>query len=197
MEEAKAFVELRRSLGDAPPTFFDTTESGEQIDMWPRVYAVCGGNFGLLERGAGHSNDLRSWKKGLDWISSDIEGAVKRGFGPGVGAYTGRYGLKNPSAWTKEDYKTVLREISLAKDHKHAVSFEKLQGIMGKKALLSMVEWNLVTVRRKCSWAKDLPEALFTELGDEKLVTMPSAVELYFALKMYNAGKLDAAPGGE
>jgi hypothetical protein len=38
-----------------------------------------------------------------------------------------------------------------------------------------------------------LPETLFADLNDTKLVMMPSPAELYFVLKMYEDGKLDAA----
>jgi len=192
IDEAKQFIESLTLCKKAPLTFFDTTENGEQIDMWPRVYEVCGGNIGLLERCAKHSKRLKSWEKGLEEVSRDLEGAVKRGLWPGGFSRAG--GSRSPAAWTKENYKTVLREIALAKTHKHAVSFDKLEDAVGEAALLSMVEWNLLALRRKSRWAKDLPATLFADLDDDKLVTMPSPAELYFVLKMYEAGKLDAAP---
>jgi hypothetical protein len=65
--------------------------------------------------------------------------------------------------------------------------------VVGEDALLSMVEWNLVALRRESAWAKDLPGTLFADLEDEKLVTMPSPAELYFVLKMYEDGKLETA----
>ncbi len=176
----------------APSSFFDTTENGEQIDMWPRVYEVCGGNIGLLERCAEYANDIGSWEKGLKEVSRDLEDAVQRGLSPGGFSRAG--GSRPPAAWTKEDYKTVLREIALAKEHRHAVSFGKLEAAVGKDALVSMVEWNLVALRRKSSWAKDLPETVFTDLKDTKLVMLPSPAELYWILKMYEDGELDAAP---
>ncbi|KAG7672512.1 hypothetical protein KSW81_001475 [Nannochloris sp. 'desiccata'] len=126
------------------------------------------------------------------WVSKDLEDAVKSGLWPRGFSKTG--GSRSPPAWTKEDYKTVLREIFLAKEHKHAVSFDKLRVEPGEDALLSMVEWNLVGVRRRSSWAKDVPETVFTDLKDTKLVMMPSPVELYFVLKMHEDGKLDAEP---
>jgi hypothetical protein len=192
IDEAKQFVKSRMDCGNAPSSFFDQTDDGKQIDMWSRVYEVCGGNIGLLERCASHSKRLRSWQKGLEEVSKGPKDAVKRGLGPRAFSRTG--GSRSPPAWTREDYKTVLREIVLAKEHKHAVSFDKLQDLVGEDALVSMVEWNLVSVRRKSSWAKDVPEMVFTELDDEKLVTMPSPPRLYFVLKMHEAGKLDAPP---
>jgi hypothetical protein len=192
IDEAKQFVESLMLCKRAPSSFFDTTENGEQIDMWPRVYEICGGNIGLLERCAKHSKRLKSWEAGLDWVSRDLEGAVKRGLGPEDFPTIGS--SRSLAAWTEEDYKTVLREIALAKDRKHAVSFEKLRKAVGKKAVRSMVEWNLLSVRRKSRWAKDLPATLFADLDDDKLLTMPSPAELYFVLKMYEHGKLDAAP---
>ncbi len=98
-----------------------------------------------------------------------------------------------PASWTKEDYKTVLREIALADQQNHAVSYDKLRNMLGKRALLSMVEWNLMALRRKSSWAKDVPETIYTIINDEKLVVMPSPAELYWVLKMHKDGKLDAA----
>ena len=192
IDEAKQFVESLMLCKTAPSSFFDTTENGEQTDMWPRVYEVCGGNIGLLERCAEYANDIGSWEKGLRWVSRDLEGAVKRGLSPEDFPTNGS--SRSPAAWTEEDYKTVLREIALAKEHKHAVSFEKLRKMVGKKAVRSMVEWNLVALRRKSDWAKDLPETVFTDLKDMKLVMMPSPAELYWILKMYDDGELDAAP---
>ena len=189
IDEAKQFVESLMLCDRAPSSFFDTTDDGEQIDMWPRVYEICGGNIGLLERCAEYANDIGSWEKGLKWVSKDLEGAVKRGLWPKGFSKTG--GSRSPPAWTKEDYKTVLREIALAKKHKHAVSFDKLRVAPGEDALLSMVEWNLLSVRRKSEWAKDLPETVFTDLDDDKVVMMPSPAELYFVLKMHKTGKLE------
>ena len=189
IDEAKQFVVLLMLCTKAPPSFFDTTENGEQIDMWPRVYEICGGNIGLLERCATHAKRLKSWEKGLKWVSRDLEGAVKRGLSPG--AYPTSGSSRSPAAWTKENYKTILRDIVLAKEHKHAVSFDKLENALGDPVVRSIVEWNLVAVRRKSEWAKDLPETLFDELDDTKLVTMPSPAELYFVLKMHEDGALD------
>ncbi|KAG7672243.1 putative ATP-binding protein [Nannochloris sp. 'desiccata'] len=191
IDEAKQFVESLMLCKTAPSSFFDTTENGEQIDMWPRVYEICGGNIGLLERCAKHSRRLKSWEKGLEEVSTDLEDAVQRGLGPEDFPTSGSRSL---ASWTEEDYKTVLREIALAKKHRHAVSFKKLRKMVGKKALRSMVEWNLVALRRKSLWAKDLPATLFADLNDTKLLTMPSPVELYFILKMYDDGELEAAP---
>ncbi|KAG7674784.1 hypothetical protein KSW81_006204 [Nannochloris sp. 'desiccata'] len=149
-DEAKKFVKYRKDCGDAPPDFFDTTKDGKKIDMWPRVYEVCGGNIGLLERCAGYAKDLGSWEEGLKEVSMGLE-----------------------------------------------VSFEKLEDAMGENALSSMVEWNLVALRRKSSWAKDLPVTVFAALNDVMLVTMPSPVDLYFVLKMYETGELDASSTDE
>jgi hypothetical protein len=190
IEEAKRFVESLVLCNKAPSSFFDTTEDGEEIDMWPRVYEICGGNIGLLERCAGYANDIGSWEQGLKEVSADLEDAVKSGLSPRGFSRTG--GSRAPAAWTKEDYKTALKEIALAKEQKHAVSYDKLEDAVGEDALVSMAEWNLVSVRTKSKWAKDLPETFFTDLNDTKLVTMPSPAHLYFVLKMYEAGKLEA-----
>jgi hypothetical protein len=60
IDEAKLFVESLMLCNKAPSSFFDTTADGEEIDMWPRVYEICGGNIGLLERCAMHSKRLKS-----------------------------------------------------------------------------------------------------------------------------------------
>ncbi|KAH7623804.1 putative ATP-binding protein [Nannochloris sp. 'desiccata'] len=191
IDEAKEYIESRMHCKKAPPSFFDTTKNGEQIDMWPRVYEVCGGNIGLLERCSRYAKIEGSWEEGLKTVGMDPEDAVQRGLWPKGFSRTG--GSRSPPAWTKEDYKTVSREIALAEEHRHAVSFDKLRNMLGEEAVLSMLEWNLVALRRKSSWAKDLPETLFSDLKDTKLVTMPSPVESYFVLKMFEAGKLDCS----
>ena len=188
-DEAKAFVKSRMDCGDAPSDFYDQTDDGEQIDMWPRVYEVCGGNIGLLERCAKYAKKRGSWEGGLKFVCQGLETAVKRGLWPKA---IRTLGTRSPAAWTKEEYKTVLREIAAAKEHKHAVSFDKLQKMVGEKAVRSIVEWNLVAVRRESSWAKDLPETLYIDLNDAMLVTMPSPAELYFVLRMHEAGELEA-----
>jgi hypothetical protein len=124
-------------------------------------------------------------------VSRDIKRAVKRGLSPG--AFSRTVGSRSPAAWTKENYKKVLSEIARAKEQKHAVSNDKLEDAVGEDALFSIVEWNLVALRRESAWAKDLLETLFADLEDEKLVTMPSPAELYFVLKMYEDGKLETA----
>ena len=178
--------------GDAPLSFYET-DDGKQVDMWPRVYQVCGGNIGLLERCAGHAKTEGSWKAGLKEVSEGPKAQVEKGLWPEDFLTSGS--SRSPAAWTGEDYKTVLREIALAKEeHKHAVSFYKLLDAVGQDALLSLVEWNLVAVRPSSSWAKDVPETVFSDLGAERVVTMPSPVALYFVLEMHAAGELDAAP---
>jgi hypothetical protein len=123
---------------------------------------------GLLERCEMHSKRLKSWEKGLKEVSRDLEDAVQRGLWP---EHFPTSGSRSQAAWTEEDYKIVLREIALAKEHKHGVSYQRLRKKVGKKAVQSMVEWNLVSLRRKSEWAKDLPETLFADLNDTKLVT--------------------------
>ena len=189
-DEARQFVVYLSQRMKAPLSFDDVTEDGEKIDMWDRVYEICGGNIGLLERCAKYANGFGSWEKGLDEVSRDLERAVERGLWP---EDFRKSGSSSPAAWTQEDYKTVLRQIALAEEHKHAVSLKYLRKKVGKEAVLSMVEWNLVALRTKSSWAKDLPATDFTKLNDTKLVMMPSPAELYFVLKMYEAGELDAA----
>ena len=195
VKEAKEFVQSRMCCGDAPSSFFDMTEDGNQIDMWPRVYKVCGGNIGLLELCASSAKDLGSWEEGIDVVTELAEEGVKSGFKPEN--FTGKQCRRSPAAWTKEEYKTVLMEIALAKEYKHVVSLEKLEEKVGSRSIRSMVEWNLVTVRVKSSWARDLPSTFFNELGDMRLVTMPSPVDLYFVLKMHDAGELNASSKGK
>ncbi|KAG7674736.1 hypothetical protein KSW81_006162 [Nannochloris sp. 'desiccata'] len=130
IDEAKQFVESLMLCKTAPSSFFDTTENGEQIDMWPRVYEICGGNIGLLERCGEYANDIGSWEAGLKWVSTDLEDSVQRGLGPEDFPTSGSRSL---ASWTEEDYKTVLREIVLAKIH--AVSFKKLRKMVGRKAV--------------------------------------------------------------
>ena len=141
----------------------------------------------------GYLNDAQSTRTvlgagSLDEVSRDLEDAVMRGLWPEDFPTDGSRSL---GAWTKEDYKTVSREI--AEEPKHAVSLRKLREKVHKKAVISMVQWNLLALRRKSSWAKDLPEKVFRDQNDTKLVMMPSPAELYFVLKMNEAGELDAA----
>ena len=69
-------------------------------------------------------------------MSRDLEDAVQSGLSPEDFPTSGS---RSQAAWTEEDYKTVLREIALAKEHKHRVSVEKLRKKVSKKAVQSMV----------------------------------------------------------
>ena len=206
-DEAQAFVESRMRCGNAPSSFFDTTEDGKQIDMWPLVYDVCGGNIGTLESCALSAKELGSWEKGISVVTQVAEDWVKEGFSSEnlipedlmkedlspeeLTAKCGRRSLW-PAAWTTQDYKTVLREIAVAKYH--AVPLKELITKVSSTSITSMLEWNFVAVRSKSEWAKDLPVAVFEELQGTRLVTMPTPACLYIVKKMHAAGKLNAEP---
>ncbi|KAG7674211.1 hypothetical protein NADE_009207 [Nannochloris sp. 'desiccata'] len=96
-DEAKEFVKSLVRCGDAPLPLSDILKRWEQIDMWPQVYEVCGGNIGLLERCAKHEKVKRSRKKGLERAAMVPEDGVKKGLWP---EDLPTNGSRSPAAWT-------------------------------------------------------------------------------------------------
>ena len=108
-----------------------------------------------------------------------------------------------PALWTREHYKAVVARIVDNKYHaiKKKDALTALEGIPFEKGLkatvsqvlLSMVECNVLCLRRYFHLAKDIPREAFGEAGlsDDELdevVTMPSAPHLRAAVKMKNRG---------
>jgi hypothetical protein len=100
-------------------------------------------------------------------------------------------GSTGPRIWERNHYKTVLRLI--AANPYHAVRRDDAEAALEKEGiakhvtaaqvLLSMVEFNVVSLRPYSDMAKDIPrEAFFKEVWDieeeDSVVTMPSPAHL-------------------
>ena len=119
-------------------------------------------------------------------------------------------GSTGPRIWERNHYKTVLRliaanpyhavrqkdaEAALEKvDKKNVVQKVlnmvdvKTENVTSDQVLLSMVEYNLVSLRPYSEMAKDIPrEAFFKEvwgIEEDSVVTMPSPAHLAAILKL-------------
>lgn len=183
--EAKDFVQHLIDLGRGPQSLVETGVNGQPADMWPKVYEVCGRNIGLLVRCAGEAQKQKSWEMGLDSIIDRHKVVVEKGLYPEDHMASSS---RSPPAWRDDQGKFAYRQISRAKNH--AVSRNALQAMVGRAALRSMVEWNLLALRTKSSLAKDLQADAFAEKSDTVLVTMPSPAMLYCVKELDRAGKL-------
>lgn len=100
-------------------------------------------------------------------------------------------------SWESEHYKAVLRLIAANPYHavrkEDAVAALKDEGIpenvTGAQVLLSMVEYNVVSLRPYSDMAQDIPkEAFFKQVGKKEkendVVTMPSPAHLAAVLEL-------------
>jgi hypothetical protein len=189
---------------------------------WAEVYAVCGGNMGLLKEVAARARRQGSWEAGACRAAAPASACVVRtgdAYSPfavafpaalqaleDVGAENVRNGFRaaalparaTPPAWTAAQYKAALGRI--ARNPHHAVPQSELEQALdteqklGVAALASLVEYNLLAVRPFSPWAGDLPrEAHGTKR--ERVVTMPSPARLREVLKMEQRGELEEAQG--
>jgi hypothetical protein len=106
-------------------------------------------------------------------------------------------GSTGPRIWERNHYKTVLRLI--AANPYHAVRRDDAEAALEKEGipqnataaqvLLSMVEFNVVSLRPYSKMAKDIPrEAFFKKAGskekEDSVVTMPSPAHLAAVLEL-------------
>ena len=106
-------------------------------------------------------------------------------------------GSDGPRIWERNHYKTVLRLI--AANPYHAVRRDDAEAALEKEGipqnataaqvLLSMVEFNVVSLRPYSDMAKDIPrEAFFKKAGgkekEDSVVTMPSPAHLAAVLEL-------------
>ncbi len=102
-----------------------------------------------------------------------------------------------PRIWESEHYKAVLRLI--AANPYHAVRQKDAEAtlrgvgipenVTADEVLLSMVEYNVVTLRPYSKMARDIPrEAFFKQVGkkekEDSVVTMPSPAHLAAVLEL-------------
>ncbi|KAG7672245.1 hypothetical protein NADE_000081 [Nannochloris sp. 'desiccata'] len=163
---------------------------------WKKVWSVCGGNIQLLKVCVAYAMQSNSWDKGVREILSGPQMAVTKAleypelFDPPVGS-TG------PRIWEGKHYKAVLRLIAASPYHAvrrkevHAalenVGFP--ENVTAAKVLLSMVEFNVLSLRPYSEMAKDIPrEAFFTQVGrkekQDNVVTMPSPAHCAAVLEL-------------
>ncbi|KAG7673828.1 hypothetical protein KSW81_007017 [Nannochloris sp. 'desiccata'] len=150
----------------------ETLALGMTKEDWKKVWSVCGGNIHLLKVCVGYAEQCNSWEK----VGSD-----------------------GPRIWEAKHYKAVLRLI--AANPYHAVRRKEVYAVLEKvgikmvenataaKVLLSMVEFNVLSLRPYSEMAEDIPrEAFFKKAGrkekQDKVVTMPSPTHLAAVLEL-------------
>ncbi|KAH7621237.1 hypothetical protein NADE_009283 [Nannochloris sp. 'desiccata'] len=157
---------------------------------WKKVWSVCGGNIHLLKVCVGYAKQSKSWEKGVakTLLKPQMDVAEALEFPELIDPPIGSTG---PRIWEGKHYKTVLRLI--AANPYHAVRRNEVhaalkdvgvaENVTAAQVLLSMVEFNVLSLRPYSEMAEDIPrEAFFKEEwgleeGDN-VVTMPSPAHL-------------------
>ncbi|KAG7668342.1 hypothetical protein KSW81_002231 [Nannochloris sp. 'desiccata'] len=149
----------------------ETLGLGVTPEDWKKVWSVCGGNIHLLKVCVGYAKQCNSWEK----VGSD-----------------------GPRIWERKHYKAVLRLIAanpyhVVRQEDAEAALEKVGGIPKKvtaaQVLLSMVEFNVLSLRPYSEMAEDIPrEAFFKKVGrkekQDNVVIMPSPAHLAAVLEL-------------
>ncbi|KAG7673557.1 hypothetical protein KSW81_006758 [Nannochloris sp. 'desiccata'] len=184
------------------------TQSAETLGLgmtpedWKNVWSVCGGNIHLLKVCVGYAEQCNSWEKGVAKTLSKprMEVAEALEFPELIPPPVGSDG---PRIWEAEHYKAVLRLI--AANPYHAVRRNEVHAALEKvgdipknataaEVLLSMVEFNAVSLRPYSMMAEDIPREAFSkeEWGVEEegnVVTMPSPAHLAAVLLLETSSR--------
>ncbi|KAG7673341.1 hypothetical protein KSW81_006555 [Nannochloris sp. 'desiccata'] len=148
-----------------------TKELGMIPEDWKKVWSVCGGNMYLLLNCVADATQYNSWDKGVAETLSEPQEDVTTAldFPETIPPPTDSTG---PRIWGTEHYKAVLRLI--AANPYHAVRRKEVlaalrdigiaENVTAADVLLSMVEFNVVSLRPYSIMAQDIPrEAFFYE----------------------------------
>lgn len=121
---------------------------------------------------------------------SQARAAVDSGFDPD---YLKEQKRTNPPGWTEAQYEVALQEIATGQTvngvRYHAVPEKALVAKLrqlgsGRRALNSMIEYNLLTLRPPSQLAQDIDVAVYGEQR-RRVVTMPTPAYLYCVLEIY------------
>ncbi|KAG7673396.1 hypothetical protein KSW81_006609 [Nannochloris sp. 'desiccata'] len=176
-----------------------------QKEDWVKVWAMCGGNIKLLRMCVSNADVLGDWEKAVESVgdasAKNVDDAwlYATSFSKGVGG--------EDRLWTSEDYQLAVGLIANAAPYysvpqiviaaeleKDERLFKQGRGdIAGIDVLLSMIEYNVLSVRPYSGMAKDIPREVFFRMvkGEEgiveekkdSVVVMPSPAHLFAALK--------------
>ncbi|KAH7619102.1 hypothetical protein NADE_005949 [Nannochloris sp. 'desiccata'] len=168
----------------------ETRDLGMTPEEWKEVWSVCGGNMHLLRICVAYATQYKSWDEGVREILSGPQMAVTKALeypeliDPPIGS-------AGPRIWEGKHYKAVLRLIAASPYHAvrrkevHAAleNVGILENVTAAQVLLSMVEFNVLSLRPYSKMAKDLPrEAFFKDAWgieeQDNVVTMPSPAHL-------------------
>ncbi|KXZ48259.1 hypothetical protein GPECTOR_29g38 [Gonium pectorale] len=158
--------------------------------VWPKLYALCGGNFGALRwtvaRAAASYQDASgveaAWAAAFEEKCDQAVMRMTLGFDPmNLAACSG---LK--AAWTQQQWFAVLEEL---RSHPyHAVPVERMAALLdgngnGQGVLESLVRFNLLSLRRRSPLVFDLPPEVFTKSSRKTVVVAPNAAAQEYILR--------------
>ena len=141
-------------------------------DQWRQIYEHCGGNIWLLRQCVKNARGEEKWDGALESAVAGALSAVNDAAIPG-----GLPMRDIAPRWNGAQWKKVLELITTAPHH--AVLQSKLEKELGKDSifsgkliLLSMVNYNLLALRRPSDLARDLPQEVY---GNSKktVVSLP------------------------
>ncbi len=162
-------------------------------EQWPAIYERCGGNVGMLKQSVVEARAQKSWDDALDTVVVNSYTAVRQGFKPNT--IPKRDELPY---WAEDQWETVLESIVTAPHH--AVLRDDLSRDLGKvdddigdEIILSLVKYNLLTLRPYSTLARDLPREVYG--GHKKeVVTLPSPGHVWAAKQLPLESKSDRKP---
>ncbi|KAH7615674.1 hypothetical protein NADE_007528 [Nannochloris sp. 'desiccata'] len=205
LTSAEAFVYLcggkvlnRNGVVEAWPGLIAQSKETKKLGMtpedWKKVWSVCGGNIQLLKVCVGYAKQSKSWEEGVAKVLLKPSMAVTKALeypeliDPPVGS-------GGPRLWEAKHYKSVLRLIAASpyyavrRKEVHAALKDIPENVTAAQVLLSMVEFNVLSLRPYTEMAKDIPrEAFFKKVGrkekQDNVVTMPSPAHLAAVLEL-------------
>ncbi|KAH7620754.1 hypothetical protein NADE_003367 [Nannochloris sp. 'desiccata'] len=205
LTSAEAFVYLcggkvlnRNGVVEAWPGLIAQSKETKKLGMtpedWKKVWSVCGGNIQLLKVCVGYAKQSKSWEEGVAKVLLKPSMAVTKALeypeliDPLVGS-------GGPRLWEAKHYKSVLRLIAASpyyavrRKEVHAALKDIPENVTAAQVLLSMVEFNVLSLRPYTEMAKDIPrEAFFKKVGrkekQDNVVTMPSPAHLAAVLEL-------------
>ena len=173
-EEARAYV-----FGDADGTWpgilsdssvvdKELRASGMKKEQWDEIYKWCGGNILELNACVKEARRKGSWKIALESIAATRLEAVMGGFEP-----NGLPVLDQAPVWTADQWKLVLQRLTAAKHYavirseledeleEIVTNLQRKSGVDGTAILLSLVNYNLLSLRPPSTLARDLPQDVY------------------------------------
>jgi hypothetical protein len=144
----------------------------------------------MLKQCVGAARRLGNWKDALDIVVANSRSVIEQGFKPKL--LPKRDELPE---WTEGQWALVLERLTTASHYvvlrkELAMELGKGDEERGDEVILSMVKYNLLTLRPYSTLARDLPLEVYG-VEEEEVVTLPSAGHKWAAKRILLKRKSD------